>query len=149
MLIKPITFKQANDFVKEHHRHHPPMPGCKFVVGVFDGDSLVGVAMAGRPVARMLDDGFTLEVNRTCTIGDKNANSMLYGAVWRVAKALGYERCITYTLPEESGASLRAVGWTCDGEKGGGSWSRPSRKRTDKAPTAVKLRWRIERQVND
>lgn len=72
---------------------------------------MVGVATAGRPVARHYDDGRTLEVNRTCTDGTKNANSMLYGAVWRAAKAMGYLRCITYTQADETGASLRAAGW--------------------------------------
>lgn len=67
--------------------------------------------MAGRPVARCFDDGLTLEVNRTCTDGTKNANSMLYGAVWRAAKAMGYLRCVTYTQHDECGASLKAAGW--------------------------------------
>lgn len=112
MQIVPITFKAACEFVKSHHRHNKPPRGHKFSIGLKLGDVLVGVAMAGRPVARHFDDGFTLEVNRTCTDGTPNANSMLYGAVWRAAKAMGYTRCITYTQHAESGASLRAVGWT-------------------------------------
>ena len=80
-------------------------------VGVKNKDDLVGVATAGRPIARHLDDSITLEINRTCTDGTKNANSMLYGAICRAAKALGYRRCITYTQASESGASLRATGW--------------------------------------
>jgi hypothetical protein len=67
--------------------------------------------MCGRPVARAFDDGFTLEVNRTCTDGTRNANSMLYGAAWRAGKAMGYTRCITYTQHDECGTSLRAAGW--------------------------------------
>jgi hypothetical protein len=80
-------------------------------VAVYADDDLVGVAVAGRPIARAFDDGLTLEVNRTCTDGTMNANSMLYGAVWRAGKAMGYTRCVTYTQCEESGASLRAAGW--------------------------------------
>jgi hypothetical protein len=76
-----------------------------------DAGELVGVAMAGRPIARHLDDGKTIEVNRTCTDGTANANSMLYGAVWRAARAMGYQRCITYTQHDESGASLRGAGF--------------------------------------
>jgi hypothetical protein len=84
----------------------------KFCLGVAIVDTLVGVATVGRPVARHLDDGYTLEVNRTCTLdGTPNVNSMLYGAAWRAAKALGYRRLITYTQEGESGASLRAAGW--------------------------------------
>jgi len=89
----------------------------------------------------MADNGWTLEVNRACTDGTKNANSMLYGACWRVTKALGYRKLITYTLPEESGASLRAAGWKCIGEAGGERWSRASRPRIDTHPTQTKLRW--------
>jgi hypothetical protein len=110
--IVPLTLREARVFIKSHHRHHGPPVGHKFSVGVLRDGELVGVATAGRPVARCYDDKLTLEVNRTCTDGTRNANSMLYGAVWRAAKAMGYIRAITYTQEGESGASLRAVGWT-------------------------------------
>ena len=111
MQIVPITLKTTKEFVAKHHRHNKPPTGWKFGVGLKNGDELVGVATAGRPVARHFDDGVTLEVNRTCTDGTRNANSMLYGAIWRAAKAMGYKRAITYTQANETGASLRAVGW--------------------------------------
>ena len=111
MVIKPITFRQACSFVAQLHRHNKPPRGHKFSIGLYDGDRLVGVAMAGRPVARHFDDGLTLEINRTCTDGTRNANSMLYGASWHAAKAMGYRRCITYTQADESGASLRGAGF--------------------------------------
>jgi hypothetical protein len=97
--------------VAELHRHNKPPRGHKFSVGLYDGEQMVGVAMAGRPVARAFDDGLTLEINRTCTDGTRNANSMLYGACWRAARAMGYRRCITYTQADESGASLKAAGF--------------------------------------
>lgn len=109
--ITPITLRDACAFIEAYHRHNKPPRGWKFGVGLKLGTELVGVATAGRPVARHYDDGLTLEVNRTCTDGTKNANSMLYGAVWRAAKAMGYMRCITYTQADETGASLRAAGW--------------------------------------
>jgi tRNA A37 N6-isopentenylltransferase MiaA len=109
--IVPVTFRQAQAFIARHHRHHKPPRGMKFCLGIAAGDELVGVATVGRPVARAYDDGYTLEVNRTCTDGTPNANSMLYGASWRAAKALGYRRLITYTQEGETGASLRAAGW--------------------------------------
>lgn len=111
MHVVPITLARAKAFVKEHHRHNKPPTGWKFGVGLMNGDIMVGVGTAGRPVARHLDNGVTLEINRTCTDGTKNANSMIYGALWRAAKAMGYTRCITYTQADEDGASLRAVGW--------------------------------------
>lgn len=112
MYLKPITLQAAKDYVTAHHRHNKAPTGWKFGVGLCDDQGeLIGVATAGRPVARHYDDGFTLEVNRTCTDGTKNANSMLYGAVLRAAKALGYKRCITYTQADETGSSLKAVGF--------------------------------------
>ena len=109
--VVPVSFRQACAFIAAHHRHHKPPAGMKFCLGVTADGVLAGVATVGRPVARAYDDGYTLEVNRTCTNGTPNANSMLYGAAWRAARALGYRRLITYTQAGESGASLRAAGW--------------------------------------
>ena len=133
MKIVPITLKQAQEFIAAHHRHNKPPVGWKFGIGLLDDESrLVGVATAGRPVARNFDNGMTLEVNRTCTDGTRNANSMLYGAVWKVAKAMGYERAITYTQADETGASLRAVGWVRVKDiPPRGSWSDSSVKRKE------------------
>lgn len=134
----PVTFAEACDFVALHHRHHQPPQGHKFSIGVAtywhpDGDRLVGVAIIGRPVARHLDDGTTLEVTRTCTDGTPNANSMLYGAAWRAAKALGYDRLVTYTQAGESHVSLRAAGWRVFAERNPrAGWDMPSRPRIDR-----------------
>ncbi|OCB09256.1 hypothetical protein A5717_26130 [Mycolicibacterium porcinum] len=128
----PIGFGEACAFVARHHRHHPPPRGHKYSIAVADGDSIAGVIMVGRPVARMYDDGTTLEVNRSCTDGTPNANSMLYGAAWRAAKALGYRRLITYTLASESGASLRAAGWRAIAERSARpGWNMPGRPRVN------------------
>ena len=143
LTVTPINLDEANAFVSQHHRHHKPVPGAKFCVAVSEDDVVRGVAIVGRPVARMSDTGFTLEVNRCCTDGARNACSMLYGAAWRAARALGYLRLITYTLPEEGGASLRASGWKCIGERGGGNWNCKSRPRIDTAELlqGQKLLW--------
>jgi hypothetical protein len=105
----PLHIREANEFVAQHHRHSLPTAGGKFAVGAAVSGKLVGVAIAGRPVARRLDDGKTLEVLRVCTEGTANANSFLYGRIKRIALLMGYEKVITYTLQEESEASLRAV----------------------------------------
>ncbi len=146
MQITPVTLEEANAFVQKLHRHHKPVPGCKFCVAVSENETIVGVAIIGRPVSRFLDDGWTLEVNRCCTDGTKNACSMLYGAAWRASKSLGYKRLITYTLPEEGGASLRASNWICLGLKGGGNWNTKSRPRidTDQMLRGQKLLWEIK-----
>ncbi|HEX9995298.1 MAG TPA: XF1762 family protein [Acidimicrobiales bacterium] len=131
--LVPVSFSQAAAFVAMWLHHHRPPVGHKFSLGVADGDRLVGVAMVGRPVARHLDDGLTLEVNRTATDGTPNANSMLYAAAWRAAKALGYGRLITYTQEAELGSSLRAAGWRVVAERPARTgWSAPSRPRDDR-----------------
>lgn len=143
LTITPITQREANAYVAQHHRHHKPVTGAIFCVAVSEGDKVCGVAIVGRPVARALQDGWTAEVTRCCTDGTRNAPSMLYRAAWRAARAMGYRKLVTYTLPEEGGASLRAAGWRCIGQAGGGSWSCPSRPRVDTHPTQHKLRWEL------
>lgn len=129
--IVPIRFADACGFVAMWHRHHAPPTGHKFSIGVADADDVLrGVAIVGRPVARMFDNGLTLEVTRTATDGTPNANSMLYGAAWRAAKALGYRRLITYTQDGETGASLRATAWRVVAERPARrGWACPSRPR--------------------
>ena len=112
--IIPSTLKAANEFVTQHHRHHKPSIGHKFSCAATLEGVIVGVAIAGRPVSRHFDDGVTLEVSRTCTTGSPNTNSLLYGAMARAAKALGYKKIITYTQEGESGVSLKASGWICE-----------------------------------
>ena len=139
--LEPITLKQANAFIDQHHSHHIHVTGWKFGVGVKKGNQLVGVGIAGRPVSRMLQDGFTLEITRCCTTREKNVASMIYGALTRAAFALGYTKVITYTLLEESGSSLNASNFTRVREAGGGSWSRDNRPRNDKHPLGKKVLW--------
>lgn len=147
--LAPITLRAANAVIEKWHRHHKPVRGCVSCVSVRSGDETVGVAIIGRPVARMLQDGYTAEVTRCCTDGTRNACSMLYRAAWRTVRALGYRRLITYTLPQEGGASLRAAGMRCIGPAGGGTWNRPNRERTDKHPTEQKMRWEIAAPTGD
>jgi hypothetical protein len=137
----PLTLRQANAYVEELHRHHKPARGCVFCIGLEKEGKLVGVAIVGRPVARMLQDGKTAEVTRLCTDGTPNACSKLYSTAAKVCRTLGYKRIITYILSSEDGASLKASGWVNKGEAGGGSWSRVSRPRTDDHPTERKVRW--------
>jgi len=112
LYIVPLNLDKANTFVSLLHRHNKAVPGAKFCLGVIDEPgTLRGVAIVGRPVARLLDDGLTLEVNRVTTDGTPNACSILYATARKTAFAMGYKRLITYTLQEESGASMRGAGW--------------------------------------
>lgn len=141
--LVPITLKEANYYVKEHHRHHQPVTGHKFSIAASVDGEIVGVAIVGRPVSRYLDDGWTLEVNRLCTDGTKNACSFLYAAAWRVARNLGYKKLITYILETETGTSLKAAGWKCIGKCGGKRWTGVRRPEVDLYPAQMKLRFEI------
>lgn len=149
--VRPITLKEANAYVARNHRHNLPTSGHKWSVACYEGDRLCGVAIAGQPIARKLDDGLTVEIRRVCTDGTHNACSILYGACARVAKDMGYKRVITYTLLSEPGTSLKASGFINCGEAGGPLWNVPSRPREDvqetlfraerKYPDEKKIRW--------
>lgn len=148
--LMPCTITEARVFVGRHHRHNLPPQGGLFAVGISDEDGTRrGVAIVGRPVARRLDDGVTCEITRLCTDGAENGCSMLYGAAARAARALGYQRILTYTLQSEPGASLRASGFAVDAlVDGRPSWSVPSRPRVQTdlfgnptRPAEPKIRW--------
>lgn len=142
--VVPITLKEANQFVRDHHRYHGPVTGHKFSIAASDGERIVGVVVVSRPVSRHLDDGWTLEVTRLCTDGTRNACSMLYAAAWRAVRAMGYKRLITYILESENGASLRAAGWRCVGQAGGLRWTGKRRPEVDLYPAQMKLRFEKE-----
>jgi hypothetical protein len=141
--VQPVNFDEACRFVAALHRHHRPPLGYRVCLGVNDGEKVVGVVIAGRPVSQFHDDGLTLEVNRCCTDGTRNACSILYAHAWKAARAMGYTRMITYTLPEEGGASLKAAGWKMVADVKGSTWNRPSRKRADDHPLGDKWRWEV------
>ncbi len=142
----PVTLREAGAFVANYHRHNKPPQGGLFAVGAGDGSRMVGVAIVGRPVARALDRGETVEVTRCCVLDDapKGACSFLYARCWQAAKALGWRRLITYTLRSESGASLRGAGWRVVAELGASNpkdWlTRPGREWQPVVGQA-KLRW--------
>tara|TARA_R100000988_G_scaffold18366_1_gene8867 strand:+ start:747 stop:1202 length:456 start_codon:yes stop_codon:yes gene_type:complete len=131
--VIPISLKEANDFVENFHRHNgrTARDGGKFAIGASNTDQLLGVAIVGRPVARLLSDGFTAEVLRVCTLPDttKNVCSFLYGRCWRIWQQMGGTRMITYTLADETGASLRGAGWKIVGTTKPGGWDRKNRAR--------------------
>ena len=132
--IVPCTIGEAAEFVRNFHRHNKPPVGGLFAAGASDGARLVGVAVVGRPTARLMQDGATAEVTRCCVLDDAPLGtcSALYGACWRAAKALGWRRLITYTLAAEGGASLRGAGWRVLAERApnpaGGWQNRPGRE---------------------
>jgi len=140
----PLHLRQANAFVAHHHRHNKPTVGGKFAVGAAQDGKLVGVAIAGRPVCRRLDDGKTLEVLRVATDGTPNACSFLYSRCAKIAKLMGYSTVITYTLASEGGASLRAVGAKPTGPLSSNEWGNPNRPRKSQPVYhEPKYRWEL------
>lgn len=141
--IKHMALKEANAFVSEYHRHHGPVTGHRFSLACVqrEDQGLCGVAIVGRPLARKINDETTVEVLRLCTDGTPNACSALYGACLRAARDLGYQRIITYTLEDEPGTSLRAVGWTFGYRTAGGAWSRAGRPRKTSEHEGSKQRY--------
>ena len=145
MDITPCTLKEAMRFTDEHHRHHKAPQGGLFAIGLSENNNIVGVAIVGRPVARLLDTGFTAEITRLCVLENQhNACSMLYSACWRAARAIGYKRLITYILVDESGVSLIASGFKEIGICGGGTWNRKDRPRVDTHPIGQKKLFEVK-----
>ncbi len=137
---KPITLRVANAYVNDNHRHHSGTVGHKFSISCYEGEKIRGVAICGRPVSRVLDDGKTLEINRLCTDGTKNVCSFLYSKCVRIAKEMGYKRVITYILKSETGTSLKASGFLYEGEAGGKFWT-GKRESGKNGPREMKKRY--------
>ena len=146
LFVLPVELVEANQFVAALHRHHAPVVGHRFSIGCVDDHGLLhGICIVGRPVARLAGSPRDVaEVTRLATDGTYNACSILYAAAARAAKAMGFRRIQTYTLPIEGGASLRASGWVNEGDAGGGQWKHTDGKprRTDQ-PTETKTRWAL------
>ncbi len=144
--VIPISLAEANEFVENFHRHNKPVIRHKYAIGACT-DKLVGVAIVGRPVARLLQDGFTVEVTRVCVADDapKGTCSFLYGRCWRIWQQMGGKRMVTYTLQSESGSSLKGAGWKIMGEVEGGHWDRKKRRR-DWQPIYGQMKFRWEAQ---
>lgn len=144
--VYPIHLNQAREYIAKYHRHCGPPKFHKFSVALYvkGEEEPVGVAVASTPKARHQMDGTTLEINRVCVNPlYSNACSKLYAQVIRIGRAMGYRRFITYTLPEESDSSVKAVGFRFDGmTEDTNGWDSPSRRRhTEKYPAGAKKRW--------
>lgn len=141
--IVPLELKEANALVEKWHRHHFPVVGHRFSVGVMDMKTgeLVGAAIAGRPVARYTNHKTTIEVSRLVTNGTKNACSILYAACARIAREMGYEKIQTFILDTETGRSCEAAGWAGEALTfGGDGWQSRDGRRTDQ-PTNPKRKF--------
>lgn len=142
MNITRIELSEANEFISRVHRHHKPVVGHRFSIAAEKAGELVGVAVVGRPVARMTDQKNIDEVTRLATNGTRNACSFLYARAAEIARLMGFKEIQTFILCSEPGTSLKAAGWQCSGPSYGGDWNRPSRggRRIDQ-PQEAKVKW--------
>ena len=144
----PLHLKQANEFVREHHRHNSIAWGHKWSLGLECDGKLIGVGIAGRPVARLLDDGRTLEITRVCVEpGYPNSCSKVYARLKQIGQLFGYTSIKTYSLVKESGSSLKAIGAVPEARvKPHNGWSRPGKPAKYQSVYAEeKLRWELLR----
>lgn len=139
--LVPMTIKEAKMFVREIHRHNRVLVGALAVIAAAENGRIIGVAVVGRPKAKALQDGWTAEITRVANIPHPNATSFLFNGATRLARSLGYRRCFTYTLKEESGAAMRALGWKVLYDVRGRSWNTPSRPRIDKHTIGDRQMW--------
>lgn len=144
----PLTLKEANEFVDLHHRHNKRCQGHKFSIGCIKNDELIGVMIAGRPLARKLDDKLTLEVLRLCikSPAPKNACSFLYNKCWNIWIQMGGKKVITYTLTSESGSSLKGAGWKIENitkplSKNAKGWETRNNRKKQDIYYREKFRW--------
>lgn len=145
IMVIPLELEEANRVVEAWHRHHKPTVGHRFSLGVIDEECIIhGAIIVGRPVARLAGKPReVLEVTRLVSDGTRNVCSMLYSAAARAGREMGYCKIQTYILAdEETGSSLKASGWTCEGIAGGGQWKHTDGKerRTDQL-IGKKMRW--------
>lgn len=143
--MRPWTVKRAAalEFVRQVHRRLPAVQGAMWCVSVRRGDEIVGVALVGWPSQEQTTDEMDhLRVLRVAVKeGNPNACSMLYGAAWRAARAMGVTSMDTHTHADEYSASVRAAGWVYGGMTSGGEHSRATRPRKAAIDPRPKHRW--------
>lgn len=143
--VVPVTIKAAAKWVVATHRHLKRFNGGRFAVGVADATgALRGVGVVGNG-PQVWEGTGRMIITRVATDGFPNACSMLYGALCRAGKNLGYIEAWTYTMPSEgeTGASLKAAGFTDMGLTKGGEHDRPNigRRRAKAENANPKRRW--------
>lgn len=145
--LRDVTFAVARRFVRLHHRHCRPPVAWRFGKSVWNGPTMIGVFMAGNPVAPGLCGRNTLEVNRLCVRRDVpralawNGASKLLASAAREAERRGWSHIVTYTRSDESGVSLRASGWTQEAVVRGRGWHSGRRRRSNRNGFIDKVRW--------
>ena len=117
--------------------------GAMWCVSVRSGAEIVGVVLVGWPSQEQTSDEMDMLRVLRCAVkeGHPNACSMLYGAAWRAARAMGVTSMDTHTHEDEAGVSLKAAGWVYGGMTAGGEHDRKGRPRKAAVESRPKHRW--------
>lgn len=108
----PTTFREALGVIFSRSNHPRPPTSYVFSIGAAREDALVGAIIVCRPSLPHFDDGRTLEVASLGTDDSRNVASFLYGAAWRAAQAMGYDRLIRITTDKAQKSPVTAAGFT-------------------------------------
>lgn len=84
--LVPLTVEQAEKFLTSHERHYKSNALPVFALGISDG-AICGAVIVGV-------SGEDAELSHIYSDGESLGYTLLYGAAWRAAKALGYVRMI-------------------------------------------------------
>ena len=87
MKIDSLTVENAMDFLKEHERHYKSVAKPLFAIGISMNDELCGAAVVGTR-------NDEVELCHIYSVGEYQGYTVLYGAVWRACKAMGYKKMI-------------------------------------------------------
>ena len=86
MEIRPLTVEKALEFLDSHDRHYRSEAKPLFAIGIVIEEKICGAVIVG--VAENGD----AQLSHIYSAGQSQGYTLLYGAAWRAAKALVYER---------------------------------------------------------
>jgi len=85
MLISPISLEAAQEFMASRGCSFTPVAKAAFCISIKEDEHLRGVIV-------IVDAEGDAALNHAYADGLEHGYSILYGAAWKAAKALGYKR---------------------------------------------------------
>ena len=88
MKVISLTLKNAMSYLASHARHYETDAEPLFAIGITsEDDRLCGAVVIG-------EKNGDAKLSHIYSAGEYQGYTLLYGAAWRAAKALGYERMV-------------------------------------------------------
>jgi hypothetical protein len=87
MEIIAMPIDAAMEFLKENERHYKSDAKPLFAIGIHINGALCGAAVVGTR-------DYEVELCHIYSSGEYHGYTILYGAVWRACKAMGYKKMI-------------------------------------------------------